>query len=380
MPAAATAAAVSILTVTGEEHSGTLVAIDAEQIHLSSGDSKTELATPDVRSIRFASSTAAPAGAESLILACGTVLSGEAIELTDNEDIAIKLALGGNAAFPIDAVRGIRLQPKRNDSLFERGLTGEGDPENDRVYVPQGPELRELSGILDSMTTSEVVLDRDGVPVELARDKVHGILFANAIEPNLDGLNAVITVAGGSRIRCSITGFSSDSLQLQMVEGVELALRASHVESIRLQPPNLVYVSDLEPEAAVVQPLLAPQREWQRDLSVAGTPLQLGSRTFEKGLGTAAGTELTYQNTDQFAKFTALVGIDPARGKRGDCEVVVSADGRELERHRIKGGGEPVSLHVDVASASTIVLSVEPGEDYDLSDHVNWCDAAFLKK
>ena len=93
-----------------------------------------------------------------------------------------------------------------------------------------------------------------------------------------------------------------------------------------------------------------------------------------------AGTRIAFKNSDAFVSFSATVGIDADRGNRGDCEVVVSGDGQELARHRLRGGEAAVAINVDVSGVSEIMLSAEPGADYDLSDHVNWCEASFLKR
>ena len=371
------AAEVSITTLTGQEMSGDLENIEAGSAHLKSGGT---VAVSEIRRLHFPGSTSRPTGVETVFLSGGSILTGSAVVLNDEENIALQLAVGGSGAFPIDAVRGVRLLPTRKDSLFERQLAGEGDAENDRVYVPQETELRELAGVLESLGSEQISIDRDGAVVELPRSKVYGVLFANAVEPDVESLNAIVQTTDGSTFRGSISGFRNDTLQLTMVESTKVELPARHIASIRLQPPNLVYASDLTPKSSVVQPVLAPARDWQRDLNITGNPLRLGSRTFEKGVGMAGGTQITFENPGNFKTFTALVGIDSERGDRGDCEAVVTGGGKELARHRLRGNAAAVAINVDVSSAPEIVLTVEPGEDYDLSDHVNWGDAAFLKK
>ena len=368
---------VSIATLTGQEVTGDLEKIENGIAHLVGGNT---VAVAEIRRMHFPTSTSRPTGPETVFLSCGSVVTGNIVILTEKEDISIQLAVGGSAAFPIDAVRGVRLLPTRKDSLFERQLAGDGDAEKDRVFVPQETELRELAGVLESLGADQISIDRDGAMVELPRGKVYGVLLANAVEPDVEALNAVVRTTDDSSFRGSIAGFADGMLHLTMVESIEVVLPAQHIDNIRVQPPNLVYVSDLTPASAVVQPVLAPARDWQRDLSVTGKPLQLGQRTFEKGVGMAGGTQITFENPGNFETFTALIGIDFERGERGDCEAVVTGGGKELARHRLKGNAAAIAINVDVSAASEIVLSVEPGEDYDLSDHVDWCEAAFLKK
>lgn len=372
-----TAVEVSISTLDGSEVKADLTGISEGKAALSDGSS---IAVDQIRNLRFSTGASRQKGAEMVFLACGSQLGGSSVHLTEDEDIAIQLASGSALAFPIDAVRGVRLLPERKESLFERNLRVKGDPENDRIYVPQGTELRELTGVIEEFLENNVSLDRDGAPVSLTRDKVYGILFANAVESSTEDLNAVVRTRDGSTLRGKIQGFADNVLQLQMIEATIVNLPANQIETIKVQPPNLIYASDLTPTSSVMQPVLAPARDWQRDKSVSGTPLQLGSRTFEKGIGMAGGTQMTFTNTGSYSTFSALAGIDALRGNRGDCEAIVTGDGQELVRHRLRGGEPPVAINIDVSGSSEIVLSVEPGNDYDLSDHVNWCEAAFLKK
>lgn len=371
------AAPVTVTKLSGNELRSDLKTIDADNLVFADG---TKLALSDVRAISLSSGGGSRDGTESVFLSCGSTVHGTGVVLTEEEEVTFLTTGGSEASFPIDAVLGIRFLPERKDSLFERNLAGKGDPDHDRVYVPQGSELRELSGLVDTLSADQVSIDRSGALVEVPRAKVYGLLFAKALTPDLDGLNAQVLLSDGSTVRGKISGLKEGVLSLAMVEKSTLSLPLRAVQNIRLQPPNLVYISDLEPESAVVQPVVAPTREWRRDRNVLDGSLQLGRQVFEKGLGLAGGTRLTFANPDEtYATLTALVGIDAGRGKRGDCEAIVLGDGQELVRKRLRGGEKPIALNVDVSSVSSVVLYVEPGEDYDLSDHVNWCEAAFIK-
>ena len=80
-----------------------------------------------------------------------------------------------------------------------------------------------------------------------------------------------------------------------------------------------------------------------------------------------------------FDRFQATVGIDVETQGRGDCVVVVSADGIQLWQERIRGTDQPRKIDVDISNSTEFTLTVQTGEQYDLSDHVDWCNARFLK-
>ena len=165
----------------------------------------------------------------------------------------------------------------------------------------------------------------------------------------------------------------------------ELLIDTRKISEIKIQSANLVYLSDLEPIDVEQRSSFAVERAWQRDLSIEGNPLTLGlsgsGRTvrFEKGLGTSAFTRIEYDNSEGFTRFRAVVGIDVETGGRGDCQVSVVGDGIQLWTGRVKADDDPAPVSVDITGLQQISLVVEPGEQFDLADHVDWGEARFTR-
>jgi len=369
----------TITTLSGDQVTAGILAISNGALSLAGGEN---IQLDDIRRFDFAPAPAAGTkNPETLFLACGSQLLCQGASLNDEEEIEAELLCGTDAVFSIDAVRGIRFLPARPRSLFAKGLEAAGqETEDDRVYVPKESELRELSGILKELSAELVALHRGGNLVELRRPKVHGVIFAAALSPDMKGLNAKVHLNDGSILKGRIVEWKEDVLSLQMIEDASVRLPASCLKQISIRSARLAYASEMEPASSSIQPILAPRREWQKDKNVLGLPLVVGKQTFEKGLGMAAGTRIRWDLSGKFAKFTAVLGIDAGRAGKGDCEAVVTADGREIFRQRLRGGEKAISLTLDIGDADELSLAVEPGEDYDLSDHVNWCEAAFVKK
>jgi hypothetical protein len=59
---------------------------------------------------------------------------------------------------------------------------------------------------------------------------------------------------------------------------------------------------------------------------------------------------------------------------------VVEVGGKEVFRQRMTGKDAPKAVNVPIAGEEKITLIVEPGEDLDLADHANWCDARFVRQ
>jgi len=129
----------------------------------------------------------------------------------------------------------------------------------------------------------------------------------------------------------------------------------------------------------VQEPILAPNRPWQADRTVAGQTLTLRKQTFDKGLGVASYSKLTYELPGQYETFAATIGIDDETAGAGDAVFVVLGDGRELFRLRATGKDAPHQLRLDVTGVRRLELIVEPGEQLDLADHADWGDACLIR-
>ena len=117
--------------------------------------------------------------------------------------------------------------------------------------------------------------------------------------------------------------------------------------------------------------------------SCMGTPQKIGSRWFERGLGTHANSEITATFPVGAAAFKASVGIDnnyDTRGTRGSVEFAVRLDDREVFRTpTCKGGDEPVAVEVPLPPGTTrMTLFVETTPDGAAYDQSDWADARIV--
>ncbi len=114
--------------------------------------------------------------------------------------------------------------------------------------------------------------------------------------------------------------------------------------------------------------------------SILRTPLRIGDRTFERGLGTHAASEIALSFPAGIKVFKAFVGVDnnaDTAGRHGTVQFVVKIGGKEVLRTAtLKGGGEPVPVSVDIPEGTRqIVLKTDATEDGTGWDHADWADA-----
>jgi alpha-galactosidase len=114
--------------------------------------------------------------------------------------------------------------------------------------------------------------------------------------------------------------------------------------------------------------------------SCIDTPLQIGARTFARGLGTHANSEITLALPPGAKSFEAFIGIDnnfDTQGKSGSAQFSVEAGGRELfHSPTLRGGGEPQALSVALPPGTgTLVLKVDGTADGLSCDQADWAEA-----
>ncbi len=113
------------------------------------------------------------------------------------------------------------------------------------------------------------------------------------------------------------------------------------------------------------------------------TPLQIGGRKFDRGLGTHANSEIRVEIPAGATAFKAFVGVDnnyDTAGARGSVQFSALLDGAKIfETETLRGGHEPVPVNLPVpAGAKELILKVDATADGPGFDQADWADARFV--
>ena len=151
--------------------------------------------------------------------------------------------------------------------------------------------------------------------------------------------------------------------------------------TIRFTVKDSVYLSDLNFSKAI--------SGWgtpTRDLSVEGEAISLqmpdgGTRTFAKGIGVNADSEVTLQiEGSDYSVFEAYVGIQTGKPTVASVEFIVKLDGEIAYRSGRMTSTTPAKrICIDVQGAKEITLMVNCLDTIDW-DVANWADARFCVK
>jgi hypothetical protein len=107
-----------------------------------------------------------------------------------------------------------------------------------------------------------------------------------------------------------------------------------------------------------------------------GRTLMLAGKTYAKGLGVHAASEVRYPLNGQCTRFTASVGVDDEVGSNGSVVFQVLADGLRLfDSGVLTGASATRQVEVDVSGRNELRLLVTDAGNGPGSDHADWADA-----
>ncbi len=265
--------------------------------------------------------------------------------------------------------------------------------EADLVVVRRSEtSLDQLEGVLHDVNPETIIFEFDDEKIPVKRTKLEGIIYFHA------------TGAGGSKAACTVhdvngsvwsvakLALTEGSFQLVTTSGLTATLRADQVTRIDFASGNVVFLSDIQPEQTVWTPFVAPRiganrlaRMYRPRLNrgFEGEQLWLGPANkptrYDKGISIHSRTLLTYRLGSDYRRFTAEAGIDSRLRGRGDVELVITGDSKQLLRRSVRGSDPPFSIDLDVQGVKRLKILVDFGDRLDVADHLNLCNARLIK-
>jgi len=114
------------------------------------------------------------------------------------------------------------------------------------------------------------------------------------------------------------------------------------------------------------------------NVAADGSPLRIGERRFDKGLGTHADGVIVLIADGQYESFDAQVGLHPCPGGRVIFRVIL--DGQQaFDSGEMLSGDAPKPVHVSLAGVQEIWLEARAGGDGIGCDMANWAEARLTR-
>ncbi|HUT37215.1 MAG TPA: NPCBM/NEW2 domain-containing protein [Planctomycetota bacterium] len=376
-------AADKLVLLDGSAFQDTVAAIDAQGAVRCQGRPQAVDLQGLRRIERAALASPAPAPCD-VHLATGGVLHAQSVSF-DGQILSLKWPYGNSLALPLALVRAVRLNaapgeaPGAMPHAFEASIAEE-ELRLDELFAITEGTVQAIRGGLQAIAGGEVRFIWNDAERKVPRAKVYGLVLAHRSGPPDHTGQCLVHLKDGSSLWAFVKGMESGRLTLEVAAKLELAVPWDAVCRLAVRSSRCAFLSDLDPIEVVEEPLVTFAGPWQRDRSVLDQPLTLGKTVYEKGLGVHSRCRLSYALDGRYDLFAATIGIDASAAGKGNCVFAVLADGKELFRKAMRGTDGPADVRLKVANALRLTLLVDWGEDLDLADRANWCDARVIRE
>lgn len=397
---------VDLQTVAGESHHGALVAISAEELALATVDGERRWPLVDVLDI---ASSKAPRGAATpgVIVSLRDGSRVHAAAYTTLGDTAtIELADGAKLTVPTQGVHWVRwpqssappaAAPEANAAApaADPGAQAwqqfvEQPIEADLLVVRKKDDIDSVDGQIGDVGAESVAFAIDDEKLDVKRAKIVGIVYYRAEEAAAPAPLAKVQTADGSAWAAKSLALSDGGCTLETAAGAKVDVPAATLARIDFSQGKVLYLSDLEWDAAQSErtPYFGPPMPLdasidpyvpQRDRALEGGELALGRRTYRKGLALHSRTRLVFRLPEGYRRLTALAGIDDRLSDQGSVKLDILGDDKTLLSAIVSGGDAPLPLDLDVSGVRRLTIVVDFGNDQDVGDHLDLCELRIIK-
>jgi hypothetical protein len=301
----------------------------------------------------------------------------------------VSLVEGAEIRLPAARVAAVRLRPPEGELAQRWQEIAAAEHTGDVLVVRRQKTLDFLTGVLGDVDEEKVAFKLDGERLSVRRNRIEGwIYFHPPAQPLPKAFCRLATASGHSievqSVQLPRAGSAEEPWQVTTPAGVSLRVAAGHVARIEFA---VQYLSDLEPEranwsdyvsAASAIPVLAELYAPRRNRGFLSNELQLDGRKFAKGLALRSRSELVWRLAGTHRRLTAIAGIDDAVRPRGSVRLVIQGDARTLLETTLTGQTPPLAIDLDISGVRRLLILVDFGDDLDISDFLNICDARLI--
>lgn len=114
--------------------------------------------------------------------------------------------------------------------------------------------------------------------------------------------------------------------------------------------------------------------------SIQNSPIKIDGKTYDKGIGTHANSEIVYDLNGQYKTFECLAGLDSETGAYGSVVFKVYGDDNLLfDSGIVKGGDKAKNIDVNLNGVNKLKLALEKAGDNINWDHADWANPTLTK-
>ena len=371
----------------GDAIRGSIVELNDEKVTLQTAAGQVSLEIDKLAAISpKGNGPAAQQPAVWVELVDGSLLVGQQYAVKDGQ--ARLTTPEGTLELPTRDVLSVRLQAQTEATAPQWTRITEGNIDADLIVIRGDRSLDYHKGVLHDVAeqTVEFALEDEVLPVK--RSKVYGLIYRHPEGRQLPEARCRLTDVAGSQWLVRSIVLEKDKLRWTTPAGLTASRLLASVARIDFSEGKIVFLSDLKPEsvtwtpffgAGQTLPALAEFYAPRQDRALGPKPLKLGGKQYAKGLALHSRTEMVFRLPRRFRRFVATVGIDDGVRPRGNVRLVIRGDDRVLLEKTIAGTDPPQPVDLDLSGVRRLAILVDFGEDLDVADHLDLCEARVIK-
>lgn len=377
---------VQVNLLDGRTVKGTLETLTPEAVVVQTADGASTLKSGELHSLSLQSAGENTAKKPSawVELVDGSRLPAEKFLVKDGK-ASITLLDGAELAVSVKQVRSVRYSKLDEPDAEIPQVQAAGD----LLGVRKRESVDFLEGVIGDVTEEAVSFTIEGEPLGVNPAKVDCLVFA-AQPAGEDGPAplCVVEEASGALLQAKSIELKDGKVQLTLLAGGNVARPLDAVRRLDFSAGKLTYLSDLKPvsvqwtpffdlgkQSPALAKFLGPRFDRGREDEV----MRLDGKEYKKGISLTSRTEIVFKVPAQAKRFRALAGIDDGVANLGSVQLVITGDGRQLYSGKLTGKGPAAELDLDLSGVRRLAILVDFGDDLDVGDHLNLCEARIVK-
>jgi len=294
----------------------------------------------------------------------------------------------GTLELPTRDVASVRLQPETDATAPQWARIVEGKIDADLIVVRSDQSLDYHKGVLHDVTGQIVQFGLDGEVLPVKRPKVYGVVYRHPAGRDLPEARCRLSDTAGSQWLVRSIVLEQDKLRWTTPTGLSATRVLASVTRVDFSEGKIIFLSDLKEESVAWTPFfgvgakLPALTEFyapRRDRALGARPLKLGGKQYAKGLALHSRTEMVFRLPGRFRRLAAVAGIDEGVRPRGNVRLVIRGDDRVLLEKTLTGTDPPLPVNLDISGVRRLSILVDFGEDLDVADHLDLCEARIIR-
>ena len=377
---------VQVNTLDGRTVKGTLESMTGEGIVVKTADGPSTLKSGDLHSLSLSSAGEDSAKKPSawVELVDGSRVPAAKFLVKDGK-ATISLLDGAELAVSVKQVRSVRYSKLDEPDAEVAQVQAAGD----LLGVRKRESVDFLEGVIGDITEEAVNFTIEGEPLGVNPSKVDSLIFAVRLAGE-DGPApfCVVEEASGALLQAKSIELKEGKVQLTLLVGGSISRPLDGVRRLDFSAGKLTYLSDLKPvsvqwtpffdlgkQSPALAKFLGPRFDRGREDEV----MRLDGKEYKKGISLTSRTEIVFKVPAQAKRFRALAGIDDGVANLGSVQLVITGDGRQLYSGKLTGKDPAAELDLDLSGVRRLAILVDFGDDLDVGDHLNLCEARIVK-